>query len=1512
MPVLEEQAEPEKQQQQQQQQQPQRKKKGFTFSQGAVAPKEIKELPSPQDELLETKPSSVTASSMFAPAKKVGKPKVNAKQTNMLKASALPRALALPKVALPKVALPLPKALPKVALPLPKVALPLPQVALPLPQVALPKAPAFAKPAAALAESSVAAAAASLEGADSEESASLEDAPDAAPAAPAAAPAAASETFTELDALSVKIIEEQSRNPYETEVPSFYVPETRRGFSEFIKETYATYVLPDGPVNVREGTIYYPYQAFVRDYMRQAAPYRGLLVYHGLGSGKTCSAIAAAEALFSTSNKKIIVMTPFSLRKNFLEEVMFCGFRHFQLQNFWVSMDTNDATVALFAQETLGISAEYLKSVSRVWVPDFNKTREEANYTTLDADEQLEIRKQILSVIEYNPKKGTGRIHFINYNGISAKKLLALACEPNSPFFDNSVIVIDEIHNLIRLMQGTIDPYLTTLKGHRRLIPLEPVTPQKWKPLLCQNTKTYGRGYLFYRLLLGAQNSKIIGLSGTPLINFPEELGILANVLHGYITTVEGIVEATGAAVQAEIEGIGQEHPHIDFVKATQDPAGGGTKLLMTVLPMGIRKLGHEEGVHRIPLDEKIPTLDEILETLKLEFVSKKLVLKGELQAASVPLLPPTAEQFQETFVNKNTLNKDDLVKNWQVLLTRMTGLVSFYKGSRQDLMPRIKEDTVVRVPMSSFSQKVYAEARKGEAAQEMKPKEGGASYGAIWTQVFEIGVKAQTNNYKMASRQASNFTFPSDVVRPKPRSKEELNAEAGAGEIATELDVVVDEPETEKGEPFPELEAEVSKEEEADAAEAAVEEEIKATEGEGEEQVAAAVVPKPKAAAAPVAPAAPVPKPAPKPAPKAAPKAASKAASKASIRIPSAAEAAALAEIAAIDKRVKDKQAAKKAAKAAGLKPKRFDDKEEAQKGGVTPEEEEEEEEEEESLAEELLEDVTTTTKAVLPNPIGAAEKAAEQIVGIAQPKKGSVAAIFEARRAECKAGQQAGEKLSIAYDRAKQCLKTISKASMKLGGENGLETHSPKFASMLDHIKAAAGSSLVYSQFLEMEGIGIFRVAMEVNGYASIDIQHVGGSLTFSEATKKSLKERPDQPRFITFSGDQDEDVRRMNLQVFNARLDKLSAPLQEFLATCVDGEGRPRYTDNKLGQLCRVICITSAGAEGLSLKNVRAVHIMEPYWNNVRLKQVKGRAIRIGSHLELPEDQRDVSIYTYISVYKDEAQTLRSGEDMIDITIRNVDTILAKDAIALGVPVPAGLTEYVMTTDERIWIISEKKRQLIEKLESYMKSASIDCELNYKQNKDGTFKCLPLKGSIGDFVYHPLLEKDIQEAAKFVMQKPTPRVLRQAFKGVTYRMREVLDEENAVTGFEIFADDDDDMKVLKGRSKAAVKDGVWKPAPPVTWEGEKPVVAAAAAEEAKPEVKPEVKLKTRMEPKIIRQVFKGVTYKMREVLEGGTVTGFEIFAEDDTKMETLRGRSKAAIKDGFWKPAPPVTWV
>ena len=60
-----------------------------------------------------------------------------------------------------------------------------------------------------------------------------------------------------------------------------------------------------------------------------------------------------------------------------------------------------------------------------------------------------------------------------------------------------------------------------------------------------------------------------------------------------------------------------------------------------------------------------------------------------------------------------------------------------------------------------------------------------------------------------------------------------------------------------------------------------------------------------------------------------------------------------------------------------------------------------------------------------------------------------------------------------------------------------------------------------------------------------------------------------------------------------------------------------------------------ISSAGAEGISLECVRQVHILEPFWNYVRIDQVLGRAIRMKSHLDLPKEDRNVEQYLYLSV-------------------------------------------------------------------------------------------------------------------------------------------------------------------------------------------------------------------------------------------------------------------------------------
>ena len=1132
-----------------------------------------------------------------------------------------------------------------------------------------------------------------------------------------------------LDEMARLIREEERRDPYESTAPTAFVPETRRGFSEFIKETYSNFTLePTEKALPTEAGDKYPYQKFIREYMRQASPYRGVLTYHGLGSGKTCTAIAASEALFSTANKKIIVMTPASLKKNFLKEVSLCGFRHFRLQNYWESMPL-DQTVRLFATSVLGLSESYLRTAKSIWIPDFRKTVDEANYSNLTSDERTEIRKQILSLLVWDEEKNpTGRIRFINYNGISAKKLQAIACKkPHADFFDDAVIIIDEIHNVGRLMQGTIDPYLVKMKGLRRLIPMEEITPNKWNPSLClQGLKTYARGYLFYRLLLDAQNSKIIGLSGTPLINFPEEMGILMNVLHGYIPTIEITVNKVGSAIQKQLTDLMDAYIYVDYIKVLQAPSGQGTQIVCSLLPYGVRKISNDIGVERIPQGEEIPTIDIIVNEIQQILEKADFIIRGSIVTKAQELLPPFADSFHDKFIGKGVE-----LNNKIVLVKRLTGLVSDYKGSRADLMPSVKVDEVVRVPMSLYSQKKYVEARETEISSEKKKTKQPGSMGGVWAEVYEVGGESQSSNYKMASRQACNFTFPPNVLRPKPKTKKEAMAEATNGDKQGDI---IDGIEEDSDEKFPELE-ELDLQERAEIDAVAEEDALKDAELEAESEVVG-IVDAVDAVDGPVAPASVAP-----------------VASVAPASVASVAPASV------------------------------------AQVGGANEDEDEDE-----------------STGSLVPLPIESTSTLA------IAPKKFALKGLMQKKtaelQAECKSGKE-GEAYPDAVIRAKECLQTLGRDNLKLGTPTGLEQCSPKFAEMLTRIAAAPGSSLVYSFFLDMEGIGIFSMCMDINGYAPIEIIRGPLGLSFSKATEASFRKGTNvQPRYITFTGNEKEDIRRLALDIFNAKFDELPTSIKTILT-------ESGYTTNHKGEICRVFCITAAGAEGLSLKNVRAVHIMEPYWNDVRLRQVKGRAIRIGSHLELPEADRNVSIYTYLSCFSKDAQLLKAGDGRIDETIRVADRVERKEAVTLALPIPERATEYIVTTDERIFLIAQRKKGILNSLENVMKSAAIDCELNIQQNRDGSFKCLPLKGKVGDFLYHPNLEIDIRESASmYAIEDKTinvpvkPNYILQKFKGTIYRMKLVEG------GFEMYAEDDVEMKRILGT--AGVKDG--KPAPPV----------------------------------------------------------------------------------------------
>lgn len=69
---------------------------------------------------------------------------------------------------------------------------------------------------------------------------------------------------------------------------------------------------------------------------------------------------------------------------------------------------------------------------------------------------------------------------------------------------------------------------------------------------------------------------------------------------------------------------------------------------------------------------------------------------------------------------------------------------------------------------------------------------------------------------------------------------------------------------------------------------------------------------------------------------------------------------------------------------------------------------------------------------------------------------------------------------------------------------------------------------------------------------------------------------------------------------------------------------------YNEGKI----KALLLSGAGSEGLDLKGTRLMQILDPHWNEERIKQVIGRGIRYKSHDHLPEDQRNVTIQRYLA--------------------------------------------------------------------------------------------------------------------------------------------------------------------------------------------------------------------------------------------------------------------------------------
>jgi superfamily II DNA or RNA helicase len=206
------------------------------------------------------------------------------------------------------------------------------------------------------------------------------------------------------------------------------------------------------------------------------------------------------------------------------------------------------------------------------------------------------------------------------------------------------------------------------------------------------------------------------------------------------------------------------------------------------------------------------------------------------------------------------------------------------------------------------------------------------------------------------------------------------------------------------------------------------------------------------------------------------------------------------------------------------------------------------------------------------------------------------------------------------------------------KIENIENLKKYSIKFYKILSKINSTPGLVFIYSNFKEYGGIKAFVAVLEAHGYKDY--------VEYGEGKK----------RYAVWSGDVKPKIREEVKTIFNKK-------------------------ENTDGSRIKIILGSPSMKEGVSLFRVKNVHILEPYWNQARMEQIIGRAVRFCSHKDLDEEEREVDVYVYIAVHPDIEQTI----------------------------------------DEHIYNISLNKQKLIKQFDKLLKESAIDCSLFKNANMD-----------------------------------------------------------------------------------------------------------------------------------------------------------------------------------------------
>ena len=864
------------------------------------------------------------------------------------------------------------------------------------------------------------------------------------------------------------------------------------------------------------------HQQIVRDYMNLYTPYRGLLLYHNLGSGKTCTSIAIAEGM--KSHKKVVVMTPKSLRENYMEELKTCGDFMYKKKQHWDWISDPDAFETL--STVLGLPLEYIKKRGGAWLVDVSKSPESG--PPLSSQDMKSLDAQLNEMIQ-------NKYGFINYNGMRENRLKALTNDYEKNPFDNAVVIIDEAHNFIsRIVNKLKREKLpeTNRRGEKESLPL-------------------ALSLKLYEFLLSAQNARVVLLSGTPIINYPNEVAILFNILRGYIKTWEIPLNVkTSKKISSEtLQKALQGEKIMDFL----DYSPSSKKLFITRNPLGFKnKIKVSTGYHGVTGEKKNAEGKMVFDTdfITDDAFERKIigmlrdldidVVTEGIRIHNYKALPDKFEDFMLRFVDEEKKE----IKNIESFKKRILGLTSYFRSAQEGLLPRYEKTPeyyhVVKIPMSDYQFKLYEAERVKERTMDSSSKKKQAK-------VDKEGIYKETSStYRIFSRSFCNYVMPRPPGRPMPVESTEVST---------------------------------------------IENLLKEA------------------------------------------------------------------------KKVEDSQ-----------------DVENEREGEIE--------------GDEVLNAIADST--------------------------------YTERMAS-----------AIAY---------MKEHKDEVFSKTALQTYGPKFLSMLENIQDEEyrGLHLVYSQFRTLEGIGLFALTLEANGFARFKIKkNTSGSWDLDIDEEDEGK-----PTYALYTGTESDDEKRIMLKIYNGIWDDIPTQISTRL--------KQMANNNNMGEIIKVLMITSSGSEGINLRNTRYVHVMEPYWHPVRTEQVIGRARRICSHKDLPDALQTVDVFMYLMTFTKEQIEGNSS--------------LRQDLSEREPKVP-------LTSDEYLYEVSTIKEEIARDLLVAIKETSIDCAV-YSRNSKENLHCISFEDPDPNaFSYYPNITNDPSDTvAKLNKDKVTWSAMGITIHGIKYAARQM----------------------------------------------------------------------------------------------------------------------------------------